>query len=161
MTVENIEVHKQDLKSTAYKTLARPQLEYASTAWSPHTATDIQKIESVQRMTARWPTREYRFNSSVTSMLNNINWRPLEQRRIDSRLAMLYKVTCEGQSISSDNRSISQKYLLESELFVRQNMDMGVAYSCLKYDVFITTRFYGMRIRIQDSECSWPRKSPF
>ena len=27
-----------------------------------------------------------------------------------------------------------------------QNVDMGVAYSCLKYDVFITTRFYCMRI---------------
>ena len=40
----NIKVHKQDLKSTAYKTLVRPQLEYASTVRSPHTATDIQKI---------------------------------------------------------------------------------------------------------------------
>ena len=40
----NIKVHKQDLKSTAYKTLVHPQLEYASTVWSPHIATDIQKI---------------------------------------------------------------------------------------------------------------------
>ena len=52
----------------------------------------------------------------------------------------------EGQSVSSDNGSISQKILLESELFVMQNVDMGVAYSCLKYDVFITIRFDGMRI---------------
>ena len=43
----NIKVHKQGLKSTAYKTLVRPQLEFASTVWSPHTATDIQKTESV------------------------------------------------------------------------------------------------------------------
>ena len=44
----NIKVHNQDLKPTAYKTLIRPQLEYASTVWSTHTATDIYKLESVQ-----------------------------------------------------------------------------------------------------------------
>ena len=31
----NIRVHNKDLKSAAYKTLVRPQLEYASTVWSP------------------------------------------------------------------------------------------------------------------------------
>ena len=36
----------------------------------------------------------------------------------------------EGQSINSDNGSISQKILLESELFMMQNVDMGNAYSC-------------------------------
>ena len=32
----------------------------------------------------------------------------------------------EGQSINSDNGPISQKTLLESELFVTQNVDIGV-----------------------------------
>ena len=45
----NIRVHNKDLKSVAYKTLVRPQLEYASTVWSPHTATDIQKVEAVEK----------------------------------------------------------------------------------------------------------------
>ena len=31
----NIRVHNKDLKSVAYKTLVRPQLEYASTVWFP------------------------------------------------------------------------------------------------------------------------------
>ena len=65
-------IHKQDLKSTAYKTLECPQLENVSTVWSPHTATDIQKIESVQRRAARWATRDYRYTSTVTSMLNEL-----------------------------------------------------------------------------------------
>ena len=41
----NFRVHKKDLKSVAYKTLVRPQLEYASTVWSPHPANNIQKVE--------------------------------------------------------------------------------------------------------------------
>ena len=57
-------------------------------------------------------------------------------------------VSYEGQSINSDNGSISQKLLLESELYMMQNVDMGNAYSCVKYGVFITTRFGAMRICI-------------
>ena len=61
--------------------------------WSPHTAIDIYKLESVQRRAARWVTRDYRYTSSVTAMLKDLNWRPLDQRRIDSRLVLMYKVT--------------------------------------------------------------------
>ena len=44
----NIRVHNRDLKSTAYKTLVRPQLEDASTVWSPHTDQYTDKLESIQ-----------------------------------------------------------------------------------------------------------------
>ena len=80
----NIKVYYKDLKSTAYTTLVRPQLEYASTVWSPHTATNIIKLEAVQRRAARWATRDYQ-RSSVT--------RTLELRHIDSRLILMYKIT--------------------------------------------------------------------
>ena len=89
----NIRVHYKDLKSVAYKTLVRPQLEYASTLWSPHTATDIQKVEAIQRRAARWVYRDYSYTSSTTAMMKDLNWCPLDQRRIDSRLLMLYKDT--------------------------------------------------------------------
>ena len=62
----NIRVHNKELKSVAYKTLVRPQLEYASTVWSPHTATDIQKVEAVQRRAARWVYRDYSYISSIS-----------------------------------------------------------------------------------------------
>ena len=67
----NIKVHNKDLKSTAY-TLVRPQLEYASTVWSPHTATDITKLEAVQRRSARWATHDYQRTSSVTQMIKDL-----------------------------------------------------------------------------------------
>ncbi|MEW8548673.1 MAG: reverse transcriptase family protein, partial [Candidatus Thiodiazotropha sp.] len=99
----NIRVHNRDLKATAYKTLVRPQLEYASTVWSPHTATDIYKLESVQRRAARWVTHDYQYTSSVSAMLQDLNWRTLDQRRIDSRLVLLYKVTYDLVAIPASD----------------------------------------------------------
>ena len=58
--------------------------------------------------------------------------------------------------MNSDNGSISKKILLESELLVTQNVDIGVAYSCLKYGVFNMNRFDLGRLCIQLCECSWP-----
>ena len=55
----NIKVHNTDLKSIAYSTLVRPQLQYASTVWSPHTATDIAKLEAVQRSSAHDPRHNH------------------------------------------------------------------------------------------------------
>ena len=99
----NIRVHNKDLKSTAYKTLVRPQLEYASTVWSPHTDQDIKKLEDVQRRAARWVMRDYQQTSSVTAMLQDLNWRTLDQRRIDSRLVLLYKVTYDLVAIPAQD----------------------------------------------------------
>ena len=67
-------VHNKDLKSTAYKTFVRPQLEYASTVWSPHTDLDINKLESVQCSAVRWVTCDYQYTSSVSTMLQDLNW---------------------------------------------------------------------------------------
>ena len=46
--------------------------------------TDINKVEAVQRRATRWATRDYRYTSSVTAILKDLKWRPLDQRRIDS-----------------------------------------------------------------------------
>ena len=70
-----------------------PQLEYASTVWSPHTAKYITKLEAVQRRSARWAILDYQRTSSVTQMIKDLNWRTLEQQRIDSRLTLMYKIT--------------------------------------------------------------------
>ena len=89
----NIRVHNKAIKSVAYKTLVRLQLDYTSTVWYSYTITDVNKVEAVQRRAARWATRDYRYTSSVTAMLKDLNWGPLDQRCIDSRLMMMYKVT--------------------------------------------------------------------
>ena len=122
----NIRVHNNDLK-VANKTLVRPQLEYASTVWSsppqkkhthtPHISTDIQKAEAIQSRAARWMDRDYSYTFSVTAMLKDLNWRPLDQRRIDSRLVMLYKATTT--LLQSPHPSTSPVILGYQDIFIQ------------------------------------------
>ena len=57
----------------------QPQLEYADLVWDPHTQVDVNKIEMVQRMAARWVLGDYSSYSSVTDMLEKLGWHALEQ----------------------------------------------------------------------------------
>ena len=70
----------------------RLQLAYTQTVWSPHTATYITKLKAVQRRSTCWATRDYQRTSSVTQMIKDLNWHTLEERRIYSRLTLMYKM---------------------------------------------------------------------
>jgi hypothetical protein len=52
---------------------------------------NIDKIERVQRRAARYVYNNYDYSSSVTTMLENLKWQPLEERRMNTRLCLLYK----------------------------------------------------------------------
>ena len=88
----NLQIHHQHIKANAYKTLVRPQLEYAAAVWDPYTATYQQQIENVQRRAARYVMNNYRQDASVDNMISNLQWRSLEQRRADIRLITLFKI---------------------------------------------------------------------
>ena len=88
----NVKTKNESVKELAYKTLVRPLVEYASTIWSPHTKQNTQKIEMVQRRAARWVNNNYSTYDSVSTMLDNLGWRSLENRRIDSHLFMFHRI---------------------------------------------------------------------
>ena len=80
------------LKESAYISLVRSTLEYVASVWDPHLAKDINKLENIQRRSARFVKRDYRTTSSVTQMLQELGWQDLQSCRRDLRLALLYKV---------------------------------------------------------------------
>jgi len=81
--------------------MIRPILEYASPVWSPHPRRDIEKLERVQRQSARFIIGDFSRFSSVTSMLNDLNIPSLEHRRQSSSIILLYKVIHNLIDISS------------------------------------------------------------
>jgi hypothetical protein len=68
-------------------------LEYASPIWDPYHKTLKDKLEKVQRRAARFVKNDYARTSSVTSMLQDLDWETLEDRRTKSRLVTIYKET--------------------------------------------------------------------
>ena len=88
----NLKLNNQHLKETAYFSLVRPQLEYASIIWSPWQRRDIEKLEKINRRAARFVTNNFYHTSSVSSMIQQLGWQQLDTRRHDFRLCFLFKI---------------------------------------------------------------------
>ena len=80
------------VKCNLYKSMVRPIIEFASPVWDPHTLLNINRLESIQRSTARFCYNDYVRTSSVTSMLNKLNLPSLEERRFRSKSILMYKI---------------------------------------------------------------------
>ena len=82
-----------EAKAATYTTMVRPILEYASVVWDPTLKKDIDQLEKVQRVAARYAKNNYRREpGTVTSILSELAWQPLEERRMSARLQMLFKI---------------------------------------------------------------------
>ena len=82
----------QEVKSQAYSTLVRPQLEYPSEVWNPSTITEINRIEQIQRAAARFVFADYRKTTHVTPLIEQLDWDQLHTRRLIQQATMLYRI---------------------------------------------------------------------
>ena len=76
----------------AYMTMVRSSLEYCATVWNPYKKDHIHKLEMVQRRAARFVTKRFHNSSSVTDMLDHLQWETLEARRCKLQLTLFYKI---------------------------------------------------------------------
>ena len=83
------------VKERAYRTSVCPKLDYSSCIWNPQQVTQIKKIKQVQRNTAHFVLNRpfnHQNPTSVTTMLQQLNWPTLEDRHRASDLILMYKV---------------------------------------------------------------------
>ena len=111
----NLRNAPKDTRETAYKALVRPQLEYCAVVWDPYTQEQVDKLEMVQRRSARFVLRRYHQTSSVDSMLQQLHWESLQERRAKMRLIILYKSIRQIIAVNSN------EYLTPTVLPTRQN----------------------------------------
>ena len=93
----NLALAPRHTKEVAYKTLVRPQLEYAVPIWHPYNETETKIVEA-----ARWTCRRWRNRSSVDDMLDELEWPSLEDRRVKSSLSFFYKIHSGTLSLDKD-----------------------------------------------------------
>ena len=67
-------------------------LNYAATVWLPYTQYHKNKLEAIQRRAARFVISDYRQTSSVSAMINSLNWQPISRQHEELRLIMFFKI---------------------------------------------------------------------
>ena len=83
--------HKK-VKIDSYNLFVKPILNYAATVWSPYTQCYKNKLESIQRRAARFVMSDYHRTSSVSAMINSLNWQSISRQHEELCLIMFFKI---------------------------------------------------------------------
>ena len=83
---------QEDQRALLHTTLIGPIMEYASVVWDPFTEENIRKLEMVQRRAVCMVYADYRLTSSVTNMLQQLQWSTLQENRAQAKVIMVCQI---------------------------------------------------------------------
>ena len=152
----NLHMCNQDVKQTAYNTLVRPHLEYASSAWCPHTKCNIDKIEAVQRRAARFTLNYYQYgpDAGLTNKITEeLKWLPLQHRRALTNLSNFYKIKNHLVNVSLPT------VIVPSGIHVHHYIQVPTRLNCYKYSFFPAT--IRMWNQLPETICTSPSLESF
>ena len=87
---KGISTNVQGRSRYCYHTMVRPIIEYGGIIWDP--STTHNRLEMVQRMAVRLFMGDYHTTSSVTTMMEQLGWRTLQDRRAHAKAVMMFRI---------------------------------------------------------------------
>ena len=79
-------------KELCYRTIVRPLMEYATVILDPFTEANIRNLEMMQRRSTRMVCSDYLRTSSVSSLLQQLQWPILQECRAQTKATMMYLI---------------------------------------------------------------------
>ncbi len=92
MIHKSFNTRNRDILLQLYKTYAKPKLQYASIAWSPHLLRDIDQIEQIQRAFTRRLPGMNQYKGCYQQRLDVLQLDSLELCRLRTDLTWVYKI---------------------------------------------------------------------
>ena len=83
------------LRERSYKQLVLPMLDYCSSIWDSYHHNTINQLEMIQHRAARFVTNnswQKDHHDSITTILHQLNWPTLQDRRKNNSLILLFKL---------------------------------------------------------------------
>ena len=88
-------------RETAYKSVCRPILEYATVVWSPHKQKLIKLLESINRKAFRWCHRKKK-HDNISDLMRLNCWSTLIERRENFDMKMYHKIISGLVAVDSE-----------------------------------------------------------
>ena len=134
----NLRQANEETKAQANFAMVRSNLDYCSTIWSPYQRDQKHQIEMVQRRSARFVTNRYRNTSSVTNMLDYLDWESHEMRRSKLQLIVLYKIV-HGLIDIPPTDYLTQTSSRTRAAHKYKYQQYSTSTDCFKYSFFLRT----------------------
>ena len=94
----------RQVRERCYTTLVRPLADYACQVWDPHYQTDINNIEKIKKMGARFVTNNYNMEPGNSKQnLQSLGWHTLEERRLQLKLSTFKKTQLKLLDLPLEN----------------------------------------------------------